>query len=111
MRRVDEDRRAARRRRTTKPGAEVRPTPARQVQIPRHRPVVGDAFVVPNGVNGEAHPLAHDAPPHVQVKAAGGVRTLDALRETRALGVPRVSATETIGILDAWNNRYAGATG
>jgi deoxyribose-phosphate aldolase len=40
------------------------------------------------------------APPHVQVKAAGGVRTLDRLLEVRALGVSRVGATATGAILD-----------
>jgi deoxyribose-phosphate aldolase len=38
--------------------------------------------------------------PHVQVKAAGGVRTLDRLLEVRALGVTRVGATATKAILD-----------
>ncbi len=33
--------------------------------------------------------------PHIQVKAAGGVRTLDALLEVMALGVTRVGATAT----------------
>ena len=33
------------------------------------------------------------SPPHVQVKAAGGVRDLDTLLEVRALGVTRVGAT------------------
>ncbi len=37
---------------------------------------------------------------HVQVKAAGGVRTLDRLLEVRALGVTRVGATATKAILD-----------
>jgi deoxyribose-phosphate aldolase len=40
------------------------------------------------------------APPHVQVKAAGGVRTLDRLLEVRALGVTRVGATASKAILD-----------
>ena len=40
------------------------------------------------------------APPHVQVKAAGGVRTLDRLLAVRALGVTRVGATATKAILD-----------
>jgi deoxyribose-phosphate aldolase len=40
------------------------------------------------------------APPHVQVKAAGGVRTLDRLLAVRALGVARVGATATKAILD-----------
>jgi deoxyribose-phosphate aldolase len=40
------------------------------------------------------------SPPHVQVKAAGGVRTFDRLLEVRALGVTRVGATATQAILD-----------
>jgi deoxyribose-phosphate aldolase len=40
------------------------------------------------------------APAHVQVKAAGGVRTYDRLLEVRALGVTRVGATATKTILD-----------
>jgi deoxyribose-phosphate aldolase len=40
------------------------------------------------------------APASVQVKAAGGVRTLDRLLAVRALGVTRVGATATQAILD-----------
>jgi deoxyribose-phosphate aldolase len=40
------------------------------------------------------------SPPAVQVKAAGGVRTLDRLLAVRALGVTRVGATATKAILD-----------
>ena len=40
------------------------------------------------------------AQPHVQVKAAGGVRTFDRLLAVRALGVTRVGATATRAILD-----------
>lgn len=40
------------------------------------------------------------SPPHVQVKAAGGVRTLDRLLAVRALGVTRVGATASKAILD-----------
>ncbi len=40
------------------------------------------------------------SPPRVQVKAAGGVRTLDRLLQVRALGVSRVGATATKAILD-----------
>jgi deoxyribose-phosphate aldolase len=40
------------------------------------------------------------APPHVQVKAAGGVRTLHALLEFRAVGASRVGATRTVDILE-----------
>jgi len=45
------------------------------------------------------------SPPHVQVKAAGGVRTLDKLLEVRSLGVTRVGATRTVGILDECKQR------
>ena len=40
------------------------------------------------------------SPAHVQVKAAGGVRTLDRLLAVRALGVTRVGASATKAILD-----------
>ena len=45
------------------------------------------------------------APPHVQVKAASGVRTLDRLLEVRALGVTRVGASRTATILDECRHR------
>ncbi len=47
--------------------------------------------------------------PHVRVKAAGGVRTLDALLEVMNLGVTRVGATTTSTILDDFQARKAGA--
>ena len=40
------------------------------------------------------------SPAHVQVKAAGGVRTFERLMEVRAIGVSRVGATATKAILD-----------
>ncbi|HYN48270.1 MAG TPA: deoxyribose-phosphate aldolase [Candidatus Nanopelagicales bacterium] len=46
--------------------------------------------------------------PHVQVKAAGGVRTLDALVAVMALGVTRCGATATKTILDDFRARKAG---
>lgn len=45
------------------------------------------------------------SPAHVQVKAAGGVRTLDRLLEVRALGVTRAGATRTAEILDECKQR------
>jgi deoxyribose-phosphate aldolase len=48
------------------------------------------------------------APLHVQVKAAGGVRTLDRLLAVRALGVTRVGATATKLILDECKARLKG---
>jgi deoxyribose-phosphate aldolase len=40
------------------------------------------------------------SPPQVQVKAAGGIRDLDALLRVRALGVTRCGATRTAAMLD-----------
>ena len=44
--------------------------------------------------------MRRHSPPSVQVKAAGGIRTLDALLEVRALGVTRVGATRTAEMLN-----------
>ena len=49
--------------------------------------------------------MRRHSPPHVQVKAAGGVRTLDVLLEVRALGVTRVGATRTREILEEVKRR------
>jgi deoxyribose-phosphate aldolase len=48
--------------------------------------------------------------PHIQVKAAGGIRTLDALLEVMAVGVTRCGATATATMLDDFKARKAGAT-
>ena len=48
------------------------------------------------------------SPPHVRVKAAGGVRTLDRLLEVRGLGVSRVGATASKPILDECRARLRG---
>lgn len=45
------------------------------------------------------------SPANVQVKAAGGVRTLDALLAVRVLGVTRVGATRTRTMLDDCKRR------
>lgn len=45
------------------------------------------------------------AAPHVQVKAAGGVRDLDALLKVRALGVTRCGASRTQDMLDECQRR------
>ncbi len=49
--------------------------------------------------------------PDVQVKAAGGVRTLDDLLKVRDLGVTRVGATATSVILEAAMERFEGKKG
>ncbi len=45
------------------------------------------------------------SPPCVQIKAAGGVRDLDALLAMREIGVTRVGATRTAAILDECRRR------
>jgi deoxyribose-phosphate aldolase len=47
--------------------------------------------------------------PHIQVKAAGGVRTLDALIDVMNLGVTRIGATATKTIIEDFRARKAGA--
>jgi deoxyribose-phosphate aldolase len=49
--------------------------------------------------------------PHVQVKAAHGVRTLDALLAVMELGVTRIGATATRDILEDFKARKSGAAG
>jgi deoxyribose-phosphate aldolase len=45
------------------------------------------------------------SPAHVQVKAAGGIRDLDALLAVRAIGVSRVGATRTESMLEECRRR------
>jgi deoxyribose-phosphate aldolase len=52
--------------------------------------------------------MREHSPAHVQVKAAGGVRSLDRLLEVRALGVTRAGATRTVEILDECKKRLGG---
>ncbi len=47
--------------------------------------------------------------PRVQVKAAHGIRTLDALVEVLEIGVTRVGATQTAAMLDEFRARKAAA--
>lgn len=48
--------------------------------------------------------------PHVRIKAAGGVRTLDDLLAVMNLGVTRIGATQTKPILDDFRARRAGGS-
>ena len=61
------------------------------------------------GTGGATHEdlrlMRAHSPPHVQVKAAGGVRDLDSLLAVRALGVSRVGASRTRDILDEARRR------
>ncbi len=45
------------------------------------------------------------SPMNVQVKAAGGIRTLDQALEVKALGVTRIGATRTVEILEECKRR------
>ena len=45
------------------------------------------------------------SPDHVQIKAAGGVRSLDKLLEVRALGVARIGASRTVDIMEECKRR------
>ena len=49
--------------------------------------------------------MREHSPAHVQVKAAGGVRTLDALLEVMSVGVTRIGATATETILEDFKAR------
>jgi deoxyribose-phosphate aldolase len=61
------------------------------------------------GTGGATHEdlklMRAHSPAHVQVKAAGGVRTLDALLAVRELGVTRCGATRTAEMLDECKKR------
>lgn len=61
------------------------------------------------GTGGATHEdlrlMRRHSPAHVQVKAAGGVRDLDALLAVREIGVTRVGATRTAAMLDEARRR------
>ena len=64
------------------------------------------------GTGGATHAdlilMRKSAPPHVKLKAAGGVRDLDAAIEVIGLGCDRIGASRTAEMLDALNARLAG---
>jgi deoxyribose-phosphate aldolase len=49
------------------------------------------------------------SPPHVQVKAAGGIRDLDAALAVRAIGVTRFGCTRTVEVLEEGKRRLGAA--
>jgi deoxyribose-phosphate aldolase len=61
------------------------------------------------GTGGATHHdlslMRRHSPSHVQVKAAGGIRDLDALLQTREIGVSRVGASRTKEMLDECRRR------
>lgn len=52
--------------------------------------------------------MREHSPAGVQIKAAGGIRTLDAALRMRELGCARIGATATAAILDELRSRLAG---
>lgn len=61
------------------------------------------------GTGGATHDdlklMRANSPKHVQVKAAGGVRDMDALLAVRELGVTRVGASRTASMMDECRQR------
>jgi deoxyribose-phosphate aldolase len=68
-------------------------------------------FAATGATHDDLRLMRKSTAPHVQVKAAGGVRTLDALIEVMNLGVTRIGATATAAIIDDFRARKAGSTG
>jgi deoxyribose-phosphate aldolase len=54
--------------------------------------------------------MRNHSAPGVEVKAAGGVRTLEDTLKVRALGVTRIGATATAAIVEAVDGKEAGET-
>ena len=65
-------------------------------------------FALTGATHDDLRLMRANTSPHVQVKAAGGVRTLDALLDVMALGVTRVGATATAAIIDDFRARKSG---
>jgi len=56
-------------------------------------------------VDADLKLMRQHTPTHIQVKSAGGVRTLDRLLDIRALGVTRLGASRTKDMLDECRRR------
>jgi deoxyribose-phosphate aldolase len=65
-------------------------------------------FAATGATHDDLRLMRKSTSPHIQVKAAGGVRTLDALIEVMNLGVTRIGATATAAIIDDFRARKAG---
>jgi deoxyribose-phosphate aldolase len=68
-------------------------------------------FAATGATHDDLRLMRANTSPHIQVKAAGGVRTLDALLAVMAIGVTRIGATATKTILDDFNARKAAGSG
>ena len=55
--------------------------------------------------------MRRSAPPHVKLKAAGGIRTLDSMIEVAEIGCDRIGASRTAEILDELKARLELVTG
>ena len=65
-------------------------------------------FAASGATHDDLRLMRKSTSPHIQVKAACGVRTLDALIEVMNLGVTRIGATATATIIDDFRARKAG---
>ena len=65
-------------------------------------------FAASGATHDDLRLMRANVSPRVQVKAAGGVRTLDDLLAVMALGVTRVGATQTKAIIDEFRSRKTG---
>ena len=90
-------------------------TDAEKVRACRLTEAAGGDFVktstgfAPSGAtHADLRLMRANTSPHVAVKAAGGVRTLDALLEVMSLGVTRIGATATETIIQDFRARKAG---
>jgi deoxyribose-phosphate aldolase len=66
-------------------------------------------FAASGATHDDLRLMRANTSPHIQVKAAGGVRSLDALLEVMELGVTRIGATQTKAMIDDFRARKAGA--
>jgi deoxyribose-phosphate aldolase len=66
-------------------------------------------FAASGATHADLALMRRSVSPHVHVKAAGGVRSLDALIDVMELGVSRAGATQTKAILDDFRARKSGA--
>ena len=65
-------------------------------------------FAVSGATHDDLRLMRANTSPHIQIKAAGGVRTLDALIDVMNLGVTRIGATATATIIDDFRARKRG---
>jgi deoxyribose-phosphate aldolase len=68
-------------------------------------------FAATGATHDDLRLMRKSTSPHIQVKAAGGVRTLDALIEVMNLGVTRIGATATATIIEDFRARKVGGVG